>query len=1007
MGLAYFLVGAFIAMLCVAAGAYQFAIVIASGLVGVLFARVARLQKQLSDVTQEQQLLSWQRDVANTARPKAPVASMPHQQVQTPPNRPTQAASSVSARASFEQQYWPTAPTEPNPQNPLAPASEVNPASPVAVPKPIAEADIGPRKPSYAPLPNPPAQTPPVAPPATPAYQTPVYQAPVQPEPGTFVLRNSASAPQPQKPPQNAPDFSSKPAYKPVEFEPAGSGLPSWLTGLLSFENWPIKLGMILLLVGLASGFRYLAAKGYFTLPMEARLIGVALIAMAALIFGYIKREEKRTFALVMQGGALGALLLTTYAALQLYKLIDQPLGFGLMLAIVATGVVLAVAQDAMLLALFSTIGGFAAPILASTGQGSHVQLFSYYLILNAGILAIALRKGWRPLNVLGAICTFGIGIGWGANYYRPEFFPTVEPFLIAFFLIYLAITVLYALRHGEGEMVLDGVLVFGVPLASFGAQAGLLAGQDEKLALSTFIASLLYGGLSFSLREKSELLSKCFAFLSISFLTISIPLYFDASATSALWAVEGAGVIWLAMRQERSAPMLLGLALQVFAYLSYLGGYLDMAAEPNYVNPRCFGATLLAISALLCAHLFNRVSHQAQHRFHSMSFLSWPFAIATLLWWAIAGAGEIVHSNLSDARFAVAIAFVAGTGTLFALLAKWLQLRALHIAVWLALSSFVFISPVIAIFDPVFADQRGIAFAAAFVFSLISLKLAAEIWLEMPLKLSHGLFVFSVALVVALFCTHGSLEWAFGWTADQIGSGSIQALQSMPFLMVFGLLVFNMRFIGFPIQEYFDDAESGWRSQMRSIWAIGIALMILFACLQIGHAAPFAYVPILNPLELSIFAGAYLLWRHARNGSENDSSTTDTLSNIRPLAIAFAFLIITTSTLRGVIHMYDPSLDNLASAFFSKTGQSALALVWSVFGCGAMLLGHARQRRSTWIAGATVMGVVLVKMLLIDRRNLGELPGIIATLGVGALLAAVGYFAPVPPAESDERANK
>ena len=45
-------------------------------------------------------------------------------------------------------------------------------------------------------------------------------------------------------------------------------------------------------------------------------------------------------------------------------------------------------------------------------------------------------------------------------------------------------------------------------------------------------------------------------------------------------------------------------------------------------------------------------------------------------------------------------------------------------------------------------------------------------------------------------------------------------------------------------------------------------------------------------------------------------------------------------------------------------------------------------------------MGVVLAKMLLIDRHNLAELPGIFATLGVGALLAAVGYFAPVPPVE-------
>jgi uncharacterized membrane protein len=995
MGLAYFVIGAFLAILCLVTGNDGFAIVVAAGLIGLMFARISGLQKRIADLEHDQQARGWQQHAAEV---------LAHQKATAPNVVPKNVGPSppAAARASFEQKYWPT---------PAVDAANAEPKPiPAPIPKPIPVNTQNEATPTAKAAPTPPAspadQVPVSQPPPfqEPAYQRPVFQQPLAAEPGMFVLRNSSS------PPQAAPSattFDSKPAYNPPYFETSSAGLPSWVSGLLSFENWPIKLGMILLLVGLASGFRYLATQGYFNLPMELRLIGVALIAVAALVFGYAKREEKRTFALVMQGGALGALLMTTYAALQLYKLIDQPLAFGLMLAIVSLGVILAIAQDAMLLALFSTIGGFAAPILASTGQGSHVQLFSYYLILNVGILAIALRKGWRPLNVLGAVCTFGIGIGWGANYYRPEFFSSVEPFLIAFFLVYLAITVLYVLRHGEGEMVLDGVLVFGVPLAAFGAQAGLLSGQDEKLALSTFIAALLYGVLGFYLRRKSELLGKCFAFLAISFLTISIPLYFDASATSALWAVEGAGVLWLAMRQERSAPLLLGLALQVFAYLSYVSGYLDMTAEPNFVNPRCFGAALLAISAVICAHLFNRLQHQSSHRFHTMNFLSWPFAIAATFWWAAAGAGEIVFSNLANTRLAVAIVFIAASGTLFALLAKHLQLRALHVAVWIALSCFSVIAPVLAMLDPIFADQRGLAFAAALVFGLISLKLAAELWWELPFKLSHSLFVFSLALVCALFFMPDSLQWAFGWSQDQIGAGTILALQALPFLSVFALLIFHIDMLGFPIQSYFDDAQSGWRTPLRQAWAFGIGLLVVFACLQVGHAAPFAYVPILNPLELCILASAYLLWRHVRIRRDAFGSESDGLSGVRPLAIALAFLFITTSTLRGVIHLYDPSLTSLAQAFFSKTGQAALAIVWSVFGCGAMLLGHAKQRRSTWIAGAAVMGVVLLKMLLIDRRNLGELSGIIATLGVGALLAAVGYLAPVPPADQDTNTNK
>ena len=43
---------------------------------------------------------------------------------------------------------------------------------------------------------------------------------------------------------------------------------------------------------------------------------------------------------------------------------------------------------------------------------------------------------------------TFGVGTMWGVEYYQPEHFATVEPFLIAFFLFYHAIAILFATRQ-------------------------------------------------------------------------------------------------------------------------------------------------------------------------------------------------------------------------------------------------------------------------------------------------------------------------------------------------------------------------------------------------------------------------------------------------------------------------------------------------------------------------------------------------------------------------------
>ena len=104
--------------------------------------------------------------------------------------------------------------------------------------------------------------------------------------------------------------------------------------------------------------------------------------------------------------------------------------------------------QDAISLAALAVVGGFLAPILTSSDSGNHVMLFSYYALLNAGILGIAWFKAWRSLNLLGFVFTFLVGTLWGVTRYRPENLATTEPFLVLFFLFYVAIAVLYALRQ-------------------------------------------------------------------------------------------------------------------------------------------------------------------------------------------------------------------------------------------------------------------------------------------------------------------------------------------------------------------------------------------------------------------------------------------------------------------------------------------------------------------------------------------------------------------------------
>jgi len=61
-------------------------------------------------------------------------------------------------------------------------------------------------------------------------------------------------------------------------------------------------------------------------------------------------------------------------------------------------------------------------------------------------------------------------------------------------------------------------------------------------------------------------------------------------------------------------------------------------------------------------------------------------------------------------------------------------------------------------------------------------------------------------------------------------------------------------------------------------------------------------------------------------------------------------------------------------------------------------VLGSRRGQWGLWLAGAILMGIVLLKLLLIDRSNLGDLLGIGAFIAYGLLCTLVGWLAPAPP---------
>ncbi|MGH8050416.1 MAG: DUF2339 domain-containing protein [Arenimonas sp.] len=811
----------------------------------------------------------------------------------------------------------------------------------------------------------------------------------VDPTPAAPTLAPAPRVPPPLQSPQIPQSSSPDVTFTSVSRE------PSWderLTGTVkrwfTEGNVPVKVGVVVLFFGVAALLRYAYVQGYFTFPIEYRLIMIAVASLAALAFGWRERERNPAFGLSLQGGAIGMLMLTIFAAYKYFNLLPAGLSFGLIVVLVTGAALLAVLQNTMWIAVLGFLGGYLAPVLISTGSGNHIALFSYYAVLNTPVFAIAWRKSWRVLNLMGFVFTFGVGTAWGAKYYKPELFNTVEPFLILFFIFYTTIGLLYVIKQTEYRKPwVDGTLVFGTPLLAFPLQAKLLEDNQLALAFSALVISMIYGGLVYFLhrRKNERLLAEAYGALALGFATLAVPLAFSAATTATVWALEGVGVAWIGLRQKRTLPIVTGVLLQLLAAGSFMVSvfnepYNSSDLEQLILNPHYLGAFIIAISGFLLSLAFKRLS------------TSKAMPVMLFLWAGMWWFGAMLHDfDIADRGIGIwqyAILYFSVTILIATLLQSRLDWSAMKkMAAFAILGAPIFVLFAADEFSAPLMMPTWAYWAAFLAVSVYALWREANDETAQSSRAGgfmHVVLLWSAALAFSLqwhyqVDTHWNL--AQGWYAPAI---------CLPIaLMTFGLWRMPGLF-AWPMQNRFHSYDPAWFTPAFALlacaWIVGLFLE--------GNSAPVMYVPIINPLELSLLAGAALFAAYIRD----EKPDMQALLKLWPYV---GFVFVTMATLRAVHHLYNVPWN--AMMLNSGLAHASLTIVWSLLGVSGLILGSRRGDRKQWMGGGLLMLVVLGKLILVDRQYMANIPGIVSCLAVGLLLVGVGYFAPQPPKQKEE----
>jgi uncharacterized membrane protein len=751
-----------------------------------------------------------------------------------------------------------------------------------------------------------------------------------------------------------------------------GSSLDLWasLKRIFIGENPLVRIGGVILFLGLSFFAKFLIDQSIITLQM--RLIFLGFIGIGMMVLGWRWREKEGDYGLILQAIGIAIVYLDIFSCAKLYGLIDLKIAFIFMLMMVLIASWLSIIQKSLPLILFSITGGFLVPILTSDGTGSHVMLFSYYALLNLAIVIIAYFHSWRILNLVGFVFTFIIATSWGVLRYEEEFFVTTEPFLILFFLFYLTINVLFT-KHLKKLRIkyVDTAITFGLPFITFALQDAMIGYDDDIMGFSALVLSLIYGLLSYRLyfNRYTKDLSYSFFSLAIIFITIAIGYQFEYEMLSIIWAVEAVGTVWISLKQDRLFTRVIALVVMLFSLLVTIE---NIASQESTILFSVAFLSALFVFLLLFTLLWLYHYYQEQLREFEVAMVPFMLGFGLFIYQFIGFMQFDIYDV--DRRIDYFLIYTSVVSLILMWVAKashWSRLKGYLSSFFIVGTLFIVFSQRLGEPSP-FYDMGIVAFPLFFtVYHLLAYYLEEE-W--------ENADIWQILWAILLVIT---LSFEFYYQAQALSRLYQDIAWGIAALGAFGVVYLGSKTLKYPFQKHLE----AYNFYFLGVMSIYITLwsMILFT-----HVTS-SYLPLVNLLDALAIAVVFSLYYYIHS-SLDQKELPFILLGLYGLVFISVILARSMHALGGVEYS-EAILHNMSY-------QMGLSIVWSVVAFILMILSQKLQSRGVWIASMSLIGITVCKLLFIDMSNSATIERIISFIGAGLLILIIGYFFKIPSKE-------
>ncbi len=344
-------------------------------------------------------------------------------------------------------------------------------------------------------------------------------------------------------------------------------------------ENLFGKLGILIFVIGVGFFVKYAIDKNWINETFRTVL---GFLTGAALLFVAERLQKKyRTFSSLLAGGAFAVFYLTVAIAFHYYHIFSQTVAFIILIAITVFMSVLSVIYDRRELAIIALVGGFLAPFIVSSGEGSYQVLFTYVSILNLGMFGLSIYKKWSELPIISFVFTCLIMASFLLlNYSSRSTIISGHLLMFATLFYFIFLLPVFSILRGEKIQAMSRGLVFVIITNNFVyLLSGILFLRNMGLSfkasglLSLFIALVNLGLVLWLWKSRKDykFLVHTTLGLVLTFVSITIPIQLDGNYITLLWASEMVLLLWLYVQSkirvyEYAAKILVGLT-----FVSYL----------------------------------------------------------------------------------------------------------------------------------------------------------------------------------------------------------------------------------------------------------------------------------------------------------------------------------------------------------------------------------------------------------------------------------------------------